>query len=199
MVFDLVTIGISSSYLWYYSAGATRMSHFLQRLLYEGLGYFILLTAVNVFNLILFRSASEAVQSSGTSLGYVITWITSQRLLISQRKSAEAYIARNGPDISLSAFNGLVKTLDNSKEINQALRSQFDGKSRASMLMPEQRITSPLTTMNVRAADNGSNSAVGDEKDEVRIEREVHYDGSTLQTENPRRPKVLWRSPPPSR
>ncbi|KAH9964946.1 hypothetical protein BC827DRAFT_901432 [Russula dissimulans] len=49
--------------------------------LYDGLGYFVALTAVNLMNLFLYRVAAPAVQTSGASFGYAITWIMSQRIL----------------------------------------------------------------------------------------------------------------------
>lgn len=89
MLFDVVTIGIASAYLWRYTVEFKKLSYFLRRLFYEGLGYFILLTAVNIFNIVLFRSPNLDTQSSGVSIGYIVIWITSQGILIHQHETAQ--------------------------------------------------------------------------------------------------------------
>jgi len=65
MVFDVATTGIASMYLWRYTREFKRLRVYLRRLIYEGLGYFILLTAVNILNIVVFRGASVDNQSSG--------------------------------------------------------------------------------------------------------------------------------------
>ncbi|KAF8995471.1 hypothetical protein BDQ17DRAFT_1365656 [Cyathus striatus] len=70
-------------------------------MLYDGLGYLVMLTAVNILNLVLYRTSRD-VQNAGlvnvvfttvtdinhaittlrASLGYCVSWIMSQRLLI---------------------------------------------------------------------------------------------------------------------
>ncbi|KLO16089.1 hypothetical protein SCHPADRAFT_228059 [Schizopora paradoxa] len=85
MIFDVTTIGISTMYLWKYFQEARTMSCFARRLLYEGIGYIALLSAANIVNIILFHNPSLLIQSSAASVGYILTWITSQRILINQR------------------------------------------------------------------------------------------------------------------
>ncbi|KAF8510604.1 hypothetical protein JB92DRAFT_2938764 [Gautieria morchelliformis] len=55
-------------------------------LLQEGILYFILITAVNLLNLVLYATGSEKLQTSGATLGYALTWILSQRLIIHLRE-----------------------------------------------------------------------------------------------------------------
>ncbi|KAL5476801.1 hypothetical protein ACEPAI_2987 [Sanghuangporus weigelae] len=128
VIFDLVAICISTGYLWSYSSTATRISHFVHRLLYEGLGYFVILTAVNVFNLVLYLREDENNQSSGASLGYVLIFIMSQRILIRQRDYADKYNAATSLP-STSHQVSVSRRLDTTREINEALRSQFDHDS----------------------------------------------------------------------
>ncbi|KAH9964954.1 hypothetical protein BC827DRAFT_1265636 [Russula dissimulans] len=68
------------------------------RLLYDGLGYFVVLTAINLMNIFLFRGASVVTETSGASLAYSITWIMSQRILLHPREAssqdAEVLVSR---------------------------------------------------------------------------------------------------------
>ncbi|KAI0251006.1 hypothetical protein BJV78DRAFT_1215393 [Lactifluus subvellereus] len=57
-------------------------SRLMKMLLFDGLGYFVALTVVNVANIFLFRNTNPLIQSSGASLNYAVTWIMSQRILI---------------------------------------------------------------------------------------------------------------------
>lgn len=52
-------------------------------MVYDGLGYLIVLSASNVFNFTLYISYRHVqdVQSAGVSVCYAVTWIMSQRLL----------------------------------------------------------------------------------------------------------------------
>ena len=45
--------------------------------------YFVLLTLINILNLVLFRVGSIAAQSSAASLGQAVTMIMSQRIILS--------------------------------------------------------------------------------------------------------------------
>lgn len=86
MTYDLVTLIISS----YYLLGRSPVTYFsfsriARILLVDGIGYFFILTAVNILNLILYKSAPTNLQSAGASLGYAITMIMAQRILIHLR------------------------------------------------------------------------------------------------------------------
>ncbi|KIK78757.1 hypothetical protein PAXRUDRAFT_311174 [Paxillus rubicundulus Ve08.2h10] len=85
MLYDLGTLTVSTVYLIRHNAIDGRFSRLIKTMLYDGLGYFVALTAVNIFNVILYHSRDEGLQSSGASLGYVVTWIMSQRILIHLR------------------------------------------------------------------------------------------------------------------
>jgi len=105
MVFDVATTGIASMYLWRYTREFKRLRVYLRRLIYEGLGYFILLTAVNILNIVVFRGASVDNQSSGVSIGYIATWIMSQRVLIRQQGTVRVSVEDDLPsfDIDLTS------------------------------------------------------------------------------------------------
>jgi len=100
MLYDFLTLSISTIYLLKPNAAEEvvlvprdvpsilvphRAARILKTLLCDGLGYFVALTAVNLMNVFLYRGAARAVQTSGASLGYAITWIMSQRILNHQR------------------------------------------------------------------------------------------------------------------
>lgn len=51
-------------------------------MLKEGLVYFVLLTGVNILNLVMFRVSSIAAQSSAACLGQAVTMIMSQRIIL---------------------------------------------------------------------------------------------------------------------
>jgi len=83
MLFDCLTLSISTVYLLNMRVtGASSASRLVNILLYDGLGYIIALTAVNMMNVFLHRDTRHSIQSSGVSLGYAVTWIMSQRILI---------------------------------------------------------------------------------------------------------------------
>ncbi|OSD08740.1 hypothetical protein PYCCODRAFT_1473299 [Trametes coccinea BRFM310] len=91
MAYDILTLGISTVYLISFNPKSGKMAHLVRIMLTDGLVYFVALTGVNIFNLILYRGEDEATQSSGVSLGYALTWIMSQRILIHLRDAAAAH------------------------------------------------------------------------------------------------------------
>ncbi|KAH9996142.1 hypothetical protein BJV74DRAFT_293510 [Russula compacta] len=89
MLFDCLAISISTVYLIKMKTAAraaSATSKILDILLYDGLGYWVALTAVNIMNIVIYREASHDIQTSGSTLGYAITWIMSQRILIHARE-----------------------------------------------------------------------------------------------------------------
>ncbi|KAJ3492226.1 hypothetical protein NLI96_g104 [Meripilus lineatus] len=90
MVYDVITLCISTYFLVTWQSAFGQMSGLFRVMFYDGLGYFVALTGANIFNLILYRAADESYQSSGASVGYAVTWIMSQRILIHLRGYAAA-------------------------------------------------------------------------------------------------------------
>jgi hypothetical protein len=88
MLYDCLVLSISTVCLFQVKAAAASAgSKMLKILMYDVLGYFVALTAVNMVNVFLYRGAPTSIQSSGASLGYAITWIMSQRILIHLREA----------------------------------------------------------------------------------------------------------------
>jgi hypothetical protein len=122
MVYDTGTLAISTFYLVRYHKFNARFTKLIKTMLLDGLGYFAVLSAVNIFNLILYHASDEAVQSSGASLGYAVTWIMSQRILTHLRELT----ADNEPDGA--RFDNVIvsRQLQPGRDVATALRSQFD-------------------------------------------------------------------------
>ncbi|KAL6306086.1 hypothetical protein BKA93DRAFT_195112 [Sparassis latifolia] len=85
MFYDVVTIGISTYFLVSFSPSSGRLSRLVRLMLYDGIGYLVLLTAANVLNLVLYRTSDGTTQSSGACLSFAVVWIMSQRILIHLR------------------------------------------------------------------------------------------------------------------
>lgn len=83
------------------------------RMLYDGLGYFVALTASNILNLILYRASDVNIQSAGVSLSYSVTWIMSQRILIHLRDAG-------APEEPHTAVTHYLRSL---QDINTAIRA----------------------------------------------------------------------------
>lgn len=122
MLFDVATCIISTFYLVRSANGINSMSALVKMLFYDGLGYMVTLTAVNILNLILYRnSVGKSVQSSGASFGYMIIWIMSQRILIHIHDAAEERTRR-----------GIFVTHQVSapRDITNAMRNQFNNSTK---------------------------------------------------------------------
>jgi len=89
MLYDFFVLSISTHYLLKLRASTTisTSSKLLNILLYDGLGYFVALTAINLVNVFLYRGLGGAIQSSGASMEYAIIWIMSQRILLHIREA----------------------------------------------------------------------------------------------------------------
>ncbi|KAI0249576.1 hypothetical protein BJV78DRAFT_652999 [Lactifluus subvellereus] len=86
MLYDCLMLSISTYYLLKLRlAQVSAASGLVSMLLYDGLIYIVALTAVNVMNMVFYRSTNRAIQSSSCSLGKALTWIMSQRILINVR------------------------------------------------------------------------------------------------------------------
>jgi len=144
MLFDVVTIALSSFFLIRSTGGVNRMSSIVKMLLYDGLGYVVALTGVNAMNLILYRnSVDRRVESSGAPFGYMVVWIMSQNILIHIHEAAEvraqrwyvfgppgrgASIAQNvGPRKEHDENGGL--NLDVQVQIEQAVMVDYNPKT----------------------------------------------------------------------
>jgi len=88
MLYDFLVLSISTHHLLKLRASTTMStsSKLLNILLYDGLGYFVALTAINLVNIFLYRGVGGAIQSSGASMEYAVIWIMSQRILLHLRE-----------------------------------------------------------------------------------------------------------------
>jgi len=117
---DSIVTTISFRYLmkYYFSATTSVMSNVTEIMICDGLGYFVLLTVTNIFNLILLRT-SEQTQSAAVSLSYVATWIMTQRILIDLH---EASLKRQDRDEVVT----ITKSIKSPQEASHAIRTQFE-------------------------------------------------------------------------
>ncbi|KAJ7252821.1 hypothetical protein C8J57DRAFT_1474038, partial [Mycena rebaudengoi] len=83
LTFDVVTMLISTAYLWKFS-GKNRFSRsqFAKMMLEDGIVYFIALSAMNVVNIVFYNNPITAVQASAGPLGFAFTMIFSGRFIL---------------------------------------------------------------------------------------------------------------------
>ncbi|KAF9564767.1 hypothetical protein CPC08DRAFT_229301 [Agrocybe pediades] len=100
---------------------------FASRMLYDGIGYLVALTGINIFNLILFKR-SQDIQTAAASLGYCVSWIMSQRLLIhlydASRERREESL--EGAEVTIT------KNIGTAREVSRVVRAQLDRKNTGS-------------------------------------------------------------------
>ncbi|KAH9011602.1 hypothetical protein EDB84DRAFT_1008606 [Lactarius hengduanensis] len=85
MLYDCLSLSISTAYLMKVKSVSSGTSRLFKILLYDGLGYFVVLTFTNLANILMFRGTDHVLQSTGASFEYSVTWILSQRILIHLR------------------------------------------------------------------------------------------------------------------
>ncbi|KAG2091832.1 uncharacterized protein F5147DRAFT_722960 [Suillus discolor] len=90
MMYDLVILTISTVHLLQYDVLSNRLERIVRVLMYDGIGYLVVLTGSNVLNIVLYRESDVQTQSAGASIGYAVTWIMSQRILIHLREMQQA-------------------------------------------------------------------------------------------------------------
>ncbi|KAJ7018700.1 hypothetical protein C8F04DRAFT_1404750 [Mycena alexandri] len=109
LVFDAVTMAISAAYLWKFS-NSSRASNNIGRLtkmmLEDGIVYFVVLSAMNIVNLIFFQSRDTVLQSSAASLGYAVTMIFSSRFILNLSEHSRDNISGDSSSRGMSAPRG---------------------------------------------------------------------------------------------
>lgn len=185
IIYDTFALGVATGYLCKYTFSPGQFPHLLRRMLFEGLGYFVAMTAVNIVNLIMYLG-SEVTQPAAASLGYTIAWIMGQRILVNQ---FEAVMERK-TEYERATSNVLLA----SKDIHTP-RSQREGAKK--IAYSESTIT-PYYPASV-GGDTGSNSEVDSADMEqtnlgvsVHIERAVKIDPPTKAWQKP--PRSSYRS-----
>ncbi|KAJ7169242.1 hypothetical protein C8R43DRAFT_1121129 [Mycena crocata] len=83
LVFDVVTMIMTSVYLWKFSnTSRTSLSQLARMMLQDGIMYFIALSGMNIVNLIFFQSSDTVLQPSASTLGFAATMIFSARFIL---------------------------------------------------------------------------------------------------------------------
>ncbi|EPQ53637.1 hypothetical protein GLOTRDRAFT_100675, partial [Gloeophyllum trabeum ATCC 11539] len=186
MLYDFGTLCISIFYLAQFNpdhSPSTRVTRLIRMMLYDGLLYFVALTGVNVFNTILYRTSDEALQPAVASLGYAVTWIMSQKILIHLHDAAlERAYETGAPAI-------VAHSLRSPRDISQAVRSQFE----------EQHQSNASVDHASKIPQSGLSLDHGDSSDlavEVRVERfmTVEWDEHAYERESYRIPRTMWSS-----
>ncbi|KAI5996497.1 hypothetical protein F5J12DRAFT_853962 [Pisolithus orientalis] len=158
--YDLVTLGISTVQ---FTVGSS-FHQLIQVMLYDGLIFFVALTAVNVLNLILYRGTNVVAQVTcfqsihRPSLGYAVIWIMSQRILIHLREVA-AEIEGGSQSINI-----LTRHLRREQDVELPSRLQFkppkgkvDQRSRAD----DQRLGVQITVRQTVTVDYPPDEELG--------------------------------------
>jgi len=130
MLYDCLTLSISTYFLLKLKVSAVSTTTKLLRiLLYDGLGYLVALTAVNLMNIILYRRAAKSIQSSGASLEYAVTWIMSQRILIHLReaRAKQSSVIMSHPQTGHTAMSGLRFDGETKHDNNGDLTTDYRG------------------------------------------------------------------------
>ncbi|KAG0693751.1 hypothetical protein DFH29DRAFT_376601 [Suillus ampliporus] len=122
MLYDLVVLTISTVYLLRYNPLSSRLERLVRVLIYDGIGYFVVLTGSNIFNIILYHTSDIETQAAGASMGFAVTWIMSQRILIHLRELSEAETLRLDNVV-------VVRSAQNARDVASTLRSPLDSKS----------------------------------------------------------------------
>ncbi|KAG1859610.1 hypothetical protein DFJ58DRAFT_780513 [Suillus subalutaceus] len=129
MLYDLVMLTVSTTHLLRYNPLSSKVGRLVRVLIYDGIGYFIVLSATNLLNLVLYHTTDSETQEirseyfTRASLGYAVTWIMSQRILINIREMSEPDPRR------LETVVVARPTLSSGrKNVVSGLRSQFESK-----------------------------------------------------------------------
>lgn len=122
MSYDLAVLTISTVYLLRYNPLSGRLERLVRVLIYDGIGYFVVLTGSNIFNIVLYHTSDIQTQAAGASIGFAVTWIMSQRILIHLRELSEAETRRLDNVIA-------ARSPPNARDVLPTIRSPLTAKS----------------------------------------------------------------------
>lgn len=167
IAYDVATTLISISYLLKckLTSNNSMMSKLTKMMLYDGLGYFFVLTAVNFLNLFIYRE-NDTVKTAAASLSYCVTWIMSQRLLLHLHAAS-----RERRNESINAAVTITQTIESARQVSRAMRSQFEQKRSDAF-----DLTVPDFDLETMESGHGAHEDTGVE---VRIERTVRFEKNT--------------------
>ncbi|KAI9435540.1 hypothetical protein H4582DRAFT_657115 [Lactarius indigo] len=129
MLYDCLTLSISTVYLMKVKSVASGTSRLFKILLYDGLGYFVVLTLTNLANILMFRGTDHVLQTTGASFEYSVTWIMSQRILIHLRDTG--IVQKSIGLAQLPNFRATTSTLRFVKGTNLQTRAEQDDTPRS--------------------------------------------------------------------
>ncbi|KAG1793509.1 uncharacterized protein HD556DRAFT_510119 [Suillus plorans] len=122
MLYDLAVLTISTVYLLRYNPLNSRLERLVRVLIYDGIGYFVVLTGSNILNIILYHTSDIQTQAAGASIGFAVIWIMSQRILIHLRELSETETRRLE---NIAA----IRSPQNARHAASAIRSPLTAKS----------------------------------------------------------------------
>ncbi|KAG1815254.1 uncharacterized protein BJ212DRAFT_1300399 [Suillus subaureus] len=160
MLYDLAVLTISTVYLLRYNPLSNRLEQLVRVLIYDGIGYFVVLTGSNILNIVLYHTSNIQTQdcSQGTtraSIGFAVIWIMSQRILIHLRELSEAenrrldnIVAARSPQNARDVVSAIRSPLSPKNHIDPefGLRS-FDGVRTDDMELDICTCVKPLVTL----------------------------------------------------
>ncbi|KAG1873673.1 hypothetical protein DFJ58DRAFT_367522 [Suillus subalutaceus] len=123
ILYDVVIVTVSTMHLLRYNPISNRVERLVRVLIYDGIGYFIVLSASNVLNLVFYHTTNIQTQTAAASIGYAVTWIMTQRILIHVRENTRPEAQR------LENVIVARPPLTAQKRVMSGLRSQFESKS----------------------------------------------------------------------
>ncbi|KAJ6593634.1 hypothetical protein B0H19DRAFT_28506 [Mycena capillaripes] len=125
IVYDFITSALCIVFLLRLRpSGGSVMSRVVRMMLVDGVWYFVALAMINALNLGFYRISQHEVQTAAASLGYCVTFVMSQRLLIHLH---DASVERRNE--SIAAAVTITQHIASVRDVSRAIRSQFESKN----------------------------------------------------------------------
>lgn len=123
-LYDAATVLISVFFLLKYkrTSNNSMMNKVIKMMLYDGLFYFVALATINFVNLVFFKTSAD-FQTAAASLGYAVSWIMSQRMLIHLHNATRE---RNHETTEKGIT--ITENLGSARDVSHAVRTQFEPK-----------------------------------------------------------------------
>ncbi|KAJ7466203.1 hypothetical protein B0H11DRAFT_59890 [Mycena galericulata] len=94
LLYDVVTMTMTSAYLWKFSnTSHTLLSQLARMMLQDGIMYFLMLSAMNIVNIIFFQSNDPAIQPAASTLGFAATMIFSSRFILNHSEHIDDVVS----------------------------------------------------------------------------------------------------------
>ncbi|CCL98312.1 uncharacterized protein FIBRA_00306 [Fibroporia radiculosa] len=209
--YDCITLCISTYYLLrYYSPSipSSRVARLVKVMIYDGIGYFVILTGTNVLNLVIFNVANGFTQSSGLSKFRNSTYLdyepensftSSRRVFQSSLPVFPSYLSQT--DVAADQHRSthvITEPFRTAQSVSHAMRSQFVAKRR---IDEEFGVTTDRPAQRPRSLNDLIDLSDVNLAVQVQVERSimVDCDSSTHDHESVEVPRVKWTAElPPS-